>query len=503
MATQETLHGLSSDELLALGQTSPSGLAWVANLRKTQHPGLSPSSWIHAKHVDLLDEMIVKLIAGEYQKDGYVGILVQEPPRHGKSELCSHYTPSWYLGTKPDNRVILVSYEATFAASWGRKARNTTLEYGPALYGIEVDPRSSAADRWDLKGHKGGMYTAGALGGITGRGADLLIFDDLIKNQQEAQSELLRDRTWDEWKNTFRTRLEPGGVILGVGTRWHEDDVIGRLIRAMGEGPLGMTDPLYDPRADRFIVVRLPAIAEEPDEEYPDADPLGRVPGEALFPERWPVEMLSPHMANELTWAALFQQRPTPKEGSLFKDSWFQVVPHPGGRFKKKVAFWDTASTDPKEGEDPDWTVRVLLGLHENGLYYVLDVVRFRESPGMFEQRMKEVTKRDRREGNVRFRVAQEPGSQGKLYIRVLANTIFRGLNMRGFRETGSKYQRADLVAGAAERGEVKVVRGLWNREFLREVRRFPQSTHDDQVDAMSGAYAVLAGVGSTGMKTW
>lgn len=503
MATQEKLHGLSSEELVALAQTSPSGLAWVANLRKTPQSGMSPSTWIHARHVDYVDKLIVDLVAGELLKQGYIGILVQEPPRHGKSELCSHYTPAWYLGARPDNRVILVSYEATFAATWGRKARNTTSEWGQGLYGIEVDPRSSAADRWDVKGRKGGMYTAGALGGITGRGADLLVFDDLIKNQQDAQSELLRDKTWEEWKNTFRTRLEPGGVILGIGTRWHEDDVIGRLIRAQGDGPLGLTDPLYDPRADKFLVIRLPAVAEEPDEEFPEKDPLGRVVGEELFPERWPIHLLSAHMANELTWAALYQQRPTPKEGSLFKDHWLEVVPHPGGKWKKKVAFWDTAATDPKEGEDPDWTVRVLLGHHSNGLYYVLDVVRFRESPGVFEQRMKETTLRDRREGNIRFRVAQEPGSQGKLYIRVLANTIFRGLNMRGFRETGSKYQRADLVAGAAERGEIKVVRGLWNREFLREVRRFPHSTHDDQVDALSGAYNVLAGVHSQGMRTW
>lgn len=501
MATQEKQRGLSLEELQALSQTSPSGLAWVANLRSPSTG--SPSSWIHARHVDHVDNLIVELVAGELRKAGYIGLIVEEPPRHGKSELCSHYTPVWYLGARPDNRVIMVSYEATFAASWGRKARNTMGEVGQTLYGLEVDPRSSAADRWDIKGKKGGMYTAGALSGITGRGANLLIFDDLIKNQQDAQSEVLRDKTWEEWKNTFRTRLEPDGVILGIGTRWHEDDVIGRLIRAQGDGPHGKNDPLYDPRADRFLVVRLPAVAEEPDEEYPDADPLGRAPGEVLFPERWPLELLSPHMANELTWAALFQQRPTPKEGALFQEGWLEVVSHPGGRWRKKVRFWDTASTDPKEGEDPDWTVGLIMGLNENGLYYVLDVVRFRLSPGKFEAKMKEVTKLDRKNKGIRYRVAQEPGSQGKLYIRVLAGSIFLGLNMRGFRETGSKYQRADLVAGAAERGEIKLVRGAWNREFLREVKRFPFATHDDQVDALSGAYAVLTGRGARGMVTW
>lgn len=461
------------------------------------------SRWIHARHVDYLDEILVNLFAGVYREMGYIGVIVEEPPRHGKSELCSHYAPTWYLGTKPDDRVILVSYEATFASTWGRKGRDTMSEWGPPIFGVNVNPRSSAADRWDIERHKGGMYTAGALGGITGRGANLLVADDLIKNFQEAQSEILRERTWEEWKNTFRTRLEPGGVILVIGTRWHEDDIIGRLLASQGDSPQGMDHALYDEDADKYIRVRLPAIAEEPDEEFPDPDPLGRKPGEPLFPERYNVSALKPFMANETTWSALFQQRPSPKEGTLFQRDWFEIVPMPAGRFKKLVRRWDMAATDPKAGEDPDYTVGLLLGLHEDGFYYVVDVIRDRKSPGKVEMMLKQAAIRDRADyrGRVRIRMEQEPGSAGKIVIRTFARTIFRGYPFRGKRTTGSKELRAETVAAAAERGEIRIVKARWNAEFLREVTRFPRATHDDQVDALSGAWEDLTRPGE--VVTW
>ena len=444
--------------------------------------------------------MLLKLHSRELQRAGYVGLIVEEPPRHGKSELGTHYDTVYYLGAHPDDRVILGTYAAEFAADWGRKCRDTFAEWGPVAYGVDLDPGSRAADRWDVKGHRGGMYTVGAGGPITGRGAQYLKADDLIKNYAEAQSETLRENTWNWWKSTFRTRLEPGGIILVIGTRWHEDDIIGRLLAAQGEGSVDMVNTYYDKDADRFLRVRLPAVAEEPDEEYPDPDPLGREPGEELFPERWPIELLRPHMANAQVWSSLYQQRPSPKEGSLFQETWFEVVPHPGGRFKKEVRFWDTAATDPKTGEDPDYTVGVRMGLHPNGLYYVLDVVRFRKSPGEFERLLKKTCDAD---GRISFRMAQEPGSQGKLYIRQLANSIFKGKRFRGHRETGSKMLRAEVVADAWERGDIKMVRGAWNREYVREHLRFPRGTHDDQVDATSGAYEVLLGKGSSGVKTW
>jgi len=222
--------------------------------------------------------------------------------------------------------------------------------------------------------------------------------------------------------------------------------------------------------------------------------------GEPLFPERWPVESLRPHMSNILTWNALYQQRPAPMEGALFKEEWFEVVPVPSGRFKRLIRFWDTAASDPKEFEDPDWTVGLLLGEHADGLYYVLDVARFRKEAGKVEKELRRVTNGDR--PGTRFRMAQEPGSQGKLYIRSVARSVFRGRPFRGVRETGDKILRAETTADAAERGEIKLIRGAWNRDFLREVRQFPFGVHDDQVDALSGAYQEMTKRGKA-MVSW
>lgn len=499
---QEMQGEISSDELLALAHTSPSGLAWVANLQKPDptKPKQNPSRWIHAKHVDYLDELLIKLHARELQADGYVGLIVEEPPRHGKSELATHYDSVYYLGAHPDHRIILASYAADFASDWGAKCRDTFEAWAPELYGLDTRRDRRAADRWDIKGHRGGMITAGAGGAITGRGADYLKADDLIKNYAEAQSQTIRDNVWGWWQSTFRTRLEPGGVILVIGTRWHEDDIIGRLLAAQGDSHLGKLHPLYDPAADKFLRVRLPALAELPDEDFPEPDPLGREEGEPLFKERFDVPALLQLQATvgPVQWAALFQQRPAPAEGGLFKEENFDIVPHPGGKFKRVVRRWDLAGSDPQPGIDPDWSVGLLLGLHEDGLYYVLDVVRFRDEN--VEPHLKRVRNSDGR--RIRVRIEQEPGSQGKLYIRSLGRRMFAGYNFRGIPSSGSKMLRADTVAAASERREIKVVRAAWNREFIREITKFPYGSHDDQVDALSGAHQDLT-LRSGGVKTW
>lgn len=454
---------------------------------------LRSSTWIHARHVDYLDQKLVELAAGALAEQGYIGLIVEEPPRHGKSELCSHYFPAWYLGARPDNRVVLASYEADFASSWGRKTRNTLSEWGP-LFGVTVDPSSSSVSRWDIRGRKGGMITAGVGGSITGRGGDLLIIDDPVKNSQDANSEIIRERNWEWYRSTFRTRLEPDGIILVIGTRWHEDDLIGRILANQEDTEIG----------GKFLRVRLPAFAEEPDEEFPDVDPLGREEGEPLFPERITLEQLlvTQEDVGPYVWASLYQQRPAPKEGALFQREWFEVVPGvpQGVRMRKTVRRWDLAATDEKKGEDPDYSVGALVGEGTDGYYYVLDLVRMRETPGQVERRMALTADRDGHA--VRIRMEQEPGSAGKLLVHNYARTIFRRFAFRGVRSTGNKVLRAEKLAAAAERGEIRVLRAPWNKEFFKELTRFPYVTHDDQVDACSGAFEDLI-TRSGKMVTW
>lgn len=195
---------------------TPAGFAYRA----------SGGKWVCPPHLALLNKLLVELMARRIRR-----LLVVMAPRHGKSEFCSKYFPGCYLGTFPDHRIMLASYEADFAAEWGRKAQEVVAEHGPATFGIDIDPNVSAASRWKLRDSQGGMYTAGIGGALSGRGSDLMIIDDPIKNSEEAASEARREMVWDWYRSTARTRLEPDAVMLLVQTRWHDDDLAGRIIK--------------------------------------------------------------------------------------------------------------------------------------------------------------------------------------------------------------------------------------------------------------------------------
>lgn len=243
--------------------------------------------WVPAPHLQLLSRKLVDMVAGRSKR-----LIVTMPPRHGKSEIVSKWTPAWFLENWPWKRVILASYEADFAASWGRKVRGVLIEHSDELT-VKLDMQTAAASHW-LTHMGGGMSTAGVGGPITGKGADLLVIDDAIKNSQEANSYTIREKLWEWWQTTARTRLEPGGGIVVMFTRWHEDDLVGRLIDQMKIG------------GESWEVINFPAIAEE-------HDVLGRKPGDALWPMRYPIEELLKIKASLgiKAWNALYQQTPS------------------------------------------------------------------------------------------------------------------------------------------------------------------------------------------------
>ena len=269
------------------------GLALVASNYQYQIPN----------HINLLNEKLQEIAFGDTKR-----LMVFLPPRHGKSMLVSHYFPAWYLGMFPDKRVILTAYEADFAATWGRRARDVLNEYGNTVFGIEVNNKSSAANRWDIKGHSGGMVTAGVGGPITGKGADILIIDDPVKNAEEANSQTYRDKTWEWYQSTAYTRLEPNGSIILIMTRWHEDDLAGRILHQIEQD-----------KGEHWEIINLPAIAE-------DHDILGRNIGEPLWPGRYDLNELEriKYTTGSYWWSALYQQRPQPPEGGLLKRSWIK-----------------------------------------------------------------------------------------------------------------------------------------------------------------------------------
>ena len=392
------------------------------------------------------------------------------PPRHGKSQFASHFFPTWYLGNFPDRRVILASYEAGFAASWGRKVRNSLRQAAErGIFNINLAADSQAAAEWGIEDHEGGMVTAGVGGAITGRGGDLIIIDDPVKNSEEAMSATLRDRAWDWYRSTLYTRLEPEAALIVIQTRWHEDDLSGRILSSVDED------------ADPWEVISLPAFAE-------DDDPLGRQPGEALWPRRYPVHALNVtrRQLGEHWFGSLYQQRPIPRDGGFFRRTWFEIVPAPPLQVHCRIRFWDKAATV----DGGDWTVGVLMSRTSEGVFFVEDVVRLRGSSGTVEEAVLRTAEADGR--LVRIGMEQEPGSSGKdvidHYRRQLVNYTFRG-----YPASGSKQLRADPLATQAEGGRVRLVKGPWNDAFIEEFAVFDKGQHDDQVDAASGAFAILA----------
>jgi len=282
----------------------PATLHRNPGFRKLMSPAdlgaIDSGGWFNVpRHVDALNRELVRLAGTPGGR-----LIVEMPPRHGKSTMVSQFFPAWFLIRFPDMRVMLASYEADFAKGWGRRSRDIVERHGNTI-NVNVSEKVVAGDRWELRRpHRGGMVTAGVGGGITGKGADVLIIDDPVKNAEEANSETVRSKVFDWYKSTAYTRLEPGGRVIVIMTRWHEADLVGELL---------------DKSEDKWRVLCLPAIAE-------DEDPLGREVGEALWPARYPLDRLM-EIKEELGsywFNALYQQRPQPKEGGLLQKKWLQ-----------------------------------------------------------------------------------------------------------------------------------------------------------------------------------
>jgi len=412
-----------------------------------------------ARHLEYINDILKQVAEGKITR-----VMISLPPRHGKSFFVSQFFPAWFLGNYPDKRVILTTYESSFARSWGRKIRNLIVKVGcePDLFPhpVRLAQDSRAADAWDIEGHAGGMITAGVGAGVTGHGGDLIIIDDPIKNAEEAQSPTIQDKLWDWWDSTLSTRLEPGGAIIIIQTRWSKHDLVGKLI-----------DQDED---NEWVKIVLPAIAEE-------NDLLGRAPGEALWPERWTLKALLKVRAKmrPFWWNSLYQQNPIDKEGTLFKREWFEIVDdYPASCAKAR--YWDFAGT---KGKKSDWSAGSLGGL-KDGIFYIIHIDRFQKTLMDKLPRVIQNAEIDGRATPICWE--EEGGSSGKDVTEIYAQALM-GWTVFPIRSTGPKIIRADPLASQARLGHVKLVRGDWNRAFLDEIETFPFGEHDDQVDSTGG----------------
>lgn len=456
----------------------------------------------------------IRLVAGRLQevarfiesggKEGISRLMIELPPRHGKSEMASRKFPAWMLGRRPDSRVILASYGADLASKHSRAVRDLVMSTRyQALFGglsskdepVELSSDSRSVAAWDLATpHRGGMVAAGVGGGITGLGADLLILDDLFKNREEGESEARRDFVDDWYKSSAYTRLEPFAAIILFFTRWHPDDQAGKLIQRMVE----------DATSDQWEVVFLPALAlgDYPTSEkaqrekmaegvyLPLADPLGRKPGEALWPNRFGVAWLEAKKANIdlYEFEALYQQMPYLREGGFFKRDWFTMVESgPGKDAMMRIRYWDKAST-PGGG---DFTAGVMVSRDKDGIYYIEHVARGQWSPGDRDRKMAEIGKQDYEQvGSFAIWHQQDPGSAGKDSAQSTSAVMAEaGLTARFEPVTGDKEVRAGPLSSAAQAGKVKLVKGTWNEAFMAEIAAFPKGRFDDQVDSAASAF--------------
>lgn len=469
------------DGLKALAQSSPAGLAYVDHL----DPESGESSYDFPQHIDLLNREIRALCLGDPKYEEYKGIIFSVPPRHGKSYEVSQYTPAWFLGTFPEKTCAVCSYEADFAMSWGKKAREVLETHGPEVFGVEVDPSNRAGSYWRVRKLRrgrpiyGSMITAGIGGPLTGRGVHLMIVDDPVKNALEAHSKTKRQGVWDWWVSTAATRLEPGGKIIVIMTRWHEDDLAGRLITEMVAG-----------NGWKFLVINLPALAEED-------DLLGRAPGEALWPERYPVEELerTKKALGSYVWNALYMGKPAARAGGYFDPANFNVVTDRAGHTVKAMRRWDLAASEA-EG---DYTAGVLLEKSSNGRWLVADVVRGQWSPAKVDEMVKATAEADGRTVPVVFE--QERGAAGKLVVAHFKKML-PGFTVRGRLATGDKEVRAQPASAAVEAQTVDILKAKWNAEFLEECAVFPHGTNDDMVDAFCGAFGEMETKGGQ-VKSW
>jgi len=238
----------------------------------------------------------------------YKILIITVPPRHGKSRECSIDFPTWYLGRNPEKEFIITSYSAELAETFGGKARNKidTPQYKAIFPSVRLREDEKAKGRWST--NKGGGYVSAGVGGaITGRGADVLLIDDPVKNREEAESKVYREKTWEWFTSTAFTRLEPGGVVIIIMTRWHMDDLAGRIIADIDLGPMTK-------------VIKFPAIATEFDGV--------RKPGDPLWPTRHSLESLNKTktVIGPYDFAALYQCSPILTEKQEFKPEWYKYI---------------------------------------------------------------------------------------------------------------------------------------------------------------------------------
>jgi len=401
-------------------------------------------NWPHQRHIQAALEAVTR---GELTR-----LMVFCPPRHGKSEMGTVRYPAYRLECEPATPIIIGAYNQTLADRFSRKCRRIVA----GRIGVSTE-RSDVSDWETLAG--GGVRAVGVGAGVTGHGGKLILIDDPVKSREEAESPTYRQRVWDWYTDDLYTRLEPGGAIILTMTRWHEDDLAGRIL-ASDDAP-------------NWTVISLPAEAEA-------NDPLGRADGEPLCPDRFDSEALADirRVLGSQSYNALYQQRPAPAEGGIIKRTWIMRYDRPPERFDQVIASWDMAF---KDRTDSSYVVGQVWG-RIGADCYLLDQVRERLD---FPATQKAVIRLAAQWPQARKKLVEDKAN-GPAIIASLRHVV-QGLVPVSV--SGSKQARLEAVSPLFEAGNVWVPQSApWVGDWIEELATFPNASNDDQVDACSQA---------------
>ena len=400
-----------------------------------------------AEHHLLIADKLESVERGDIDR-----LMIFMPPRHGKSELASKRFPAWCLGRNPKRQIIAASYNSDLANDFGRNVRNIVAdpEFGQVFPEVSLATDSAAANRMNT--NHGGAYVAAGVGtAVTGRGADIALIDDPFKDREEADSERRRELVWDWYRSTLYTRLMPGGAVVLIQTRWHEDDLAGRLLDQDGRKEDG----------GQWDVLELPAINET---------------GQALWPEWYPLDTLERIRSTigPREWSALYQQRPQPDEGTFFRREWF-------GQWDRLPAVRCYGSSDYAVTDGGgDYTVHTVWGIDSKGDVYRVDQWKGQTASDQWIERKLDLIAKHKPlcwfgEGGV-IQKAVEPMLKRRMRER--------GVHCRieWMPSVADKPTRARSFQAMAATGRVFFERGADLSEFLV----FPAGKHDDEVDTAS-----------------
>lgn len=416
---------------------------------------LRPFGFRPARHHQLLIRHLEALERGEVRR-----LMVLMPPGSAKSTYASLMFPAWWLARHPRSKIIAASHTAGLASSFGRSLRNMVQEHGDLL-GYTVDPHRMAADDWATT-DKSEYFALGVGGPIAGHRADLSIIDDPLKNREEADSETIRNSHWSWWKNDMFPRLKPGARVLLIMTRWHEDDLGGRLLDDAKHG------------GEEWSVLSLPMEARE-------NDPLGRRPGEPLWSEWFTQDMRDQARRDPRVWSALYQQEPAPDDGTYFLREYLRPVDSLPSRAMLRVY---GASDYAVTADGGDYTVHVVIGVDHQSNLYLLDLWRGQTGPEVWIEKFCDMVIRWKPLGWAEETGQIRAGVGPFLHKRALERQAY--VARTAFPTRGDKAVRAQAIRGRmAMMGLHYSAHASWRSDFEAELLAFPAGKHDDQVDAL------------------